>query len=327
MLDYYPQGQSFDDLPLAEGARSARWREFLSKDEIADLLRPSDWRSWWSVGFDWAVVLLAMAMVYHYPNPLTIVLALFLIGARQLGLGVLMHEASHRSLFADRAVNDWVGNWLAGYPIWSNLAAYREYHLQHHSKTWTAADPDLNLVAPFPITRASLRRKLGRDLSGRTGWKFARFAARRDFGDGPWRERLRRAATIPALRGMLVSNAVLLALVSLLFHPAVYLLWVAAWLTTYTLVTRIRSIAEHAMAPDPGDPLRNTRTTRARWWERLLIAPNRVNFHLEHHLLMTVPHYHLPRMHRMLVERGALDGAFLGEGYPAILAQAASKPA
>jgi hypothetical protein len=72
---------------------------------------------------------------------------------------------------------------------------------------------------------------------------------------------------------------------------------------------RIRSIAEHAMIPDPADEMKNTRTTVARWWERLLIAPNCVNFHLEHHLLPTVPHYNLRRMHRMLRERGALADA------------------
>ena len=44
----------------------------------------------------------------------------------------------------------------------------------------------------------------------------------------------------------------------------------------------------------------------ARRLERLLVAPNYVNYHLEHHLVMTVPHYHLPRMHRMLRERGVL---------------------
>jgi fatty acid desaturase len=90
---------------------------------------------------------------------------------------------------------------------------------------------------------------------------------------------------------------------------------------------RIRSIAEHGMVPEPGDDLQNTRTTRARWWERLLIAPNRVNFHLEHHLLMAVPHYHLPRLHRLLRERGVLDGACVAPGYLSVLRLAASKQA
>jgi len=37
-------------------------------------------------------------------------------------------------------------------------------------------------------------------------------------------------------------------------QAALYLLWVASWLTTYRLVTRIRSIAEHGMVPDNLDP-------------------------------------------------------------------------
>jgi fatty acid desaturase len=88
---------------------------------------------------------------------------------------------------------------------------------------------------------------------------------------------------------------------------------------------RIRSIAEHAMIPDPADEMNNTRTTVARWWERVLIAPNRVNFHLEHHLLPTVPHYNLPRMHRMLRERGILADACVATSYADVLRLAASR--
>jgi fatty acid desaturase len=120
---------------------------------------------------------------------------------------------------------------------------------------------------------------------------------------------------------------VIFALLALCGHPLLYLLWVGAWFTTYSLVMRIRSIAEHAMVPDITDELKNTRTTLARWWERLLIAPNRVNFHLEHHLLMTVPHYNLPRLHRMLASRGVLDEACVATSYWDVLALAASKAA
>jgi len=80
------------------------------------------------------------------------------------------------------------------------------------------------------------------------------------------------------------------------------------------------------MIPEPTDPLRNTRTTLVSWWERLLLAPNRVNYHLEHHLLMTVPLYKLPRLHRLLDERGLLDGACVTRGYADVLRCAASKP-
>lgn len=71
------------------------------------------------------------------------------------------------------------------------------------------------------------------------------------------------------------------------------------------------TIAEHALGDPGGDSFRNTRTTRARWWDRLFLSLNRVNYHLEHHLAMTTPHYNLPRFHRMLRDRGLLDDALL----------------
>lgn len=301
------------------------WREALSKEDIRELLVMRDWRSWLSVALNWATVAAAFALVARWPNPLTVIVALFVIGARQLGFAVLMHEAAHRSLFASRRVNDVVGNWLCAYPVWSDTKPYRPYHLQHHAKNWTDEDPDLGLAQPFPITGDSFTRKVWRDLSGQTGWKRLKATVRRDLGLSRGRVKRNFDAGLDAFHGVLITNAVLLGLLTLAGHPALYLLWVGAWLTTYSLVMRIRSIAEHAMIPDPGDEMNNTRTTVARWWERLLIAPNCVNFHLEHHLLPTVPHYNLRRMHRMLRERGALARACVAEGYPAVLRLAASR--
>src|SRR3990172_4074303 len=153
---------------------STRGIACLEAHDVRSLLALRDGRSWLSIATNWSLVAAAFALVAAAPNPLTIVAALFVIGGRQLGLAVLMHEAAHRTLLRDRRWNDLVGNWLCAYPIWSDIGPYRPYHLKHHAKTWTAEDPDLALANPFPITRASLRRKVWRDLSGRTGWKRAR---------------------------------------------------------------------------------------------------------------------------------------------------------
>jgi fatty acid desaturase len=302
------------------------WQAALSREEIRELLTLRDWRSWVSIAANWGVIGAAFALVAVWPNPLTVLVALFAIGARQLGLAVLMHEAAHRTLLKNRRWNDWVGNWICAYPVWSDLRPYRPYHLQHHAKTWTAEDPDLPLATPFPITRSSLRRKIWRDLSGQTGWKRLRATLRRDLGRSQGRVRRNFDAGLEALGGVVLTNVVLLGVLTLVGHPALYLLWVGAWLTTYSLVMRIRSIAEHGMVPDPGDDLGNTRTTLARLWERFFIAPNRVNYHLEHHLLMTVPHYNLPRMHRLLRRRGALEAACVTRGYGEILRLASARP-
>ena len=316
---------ALDAAELAAGD-AKRWLDALTREEIQQLRQMTDWHSWLSIVADWGLVFASFALVAYAPNPLTILLALVVIGTRQLGLAVLMHEAAHRTLLKNRALNDFVGSWLCAYPVWSDIGPYRRYHLQHHAKNWTADDPDLNLAMPFPVTWASMRRKIWRDLTGQTAWKRVKYVLKRDLGgfnvqqfgtNGSWRN----------LRGVAVTNLILLGLLTAVGHPALYLLWIGAWFTTHHLVVRLRSISEHAMIPDPNDPLRNTRTTLARWWERLFIAPNRVNYHLEHHLVMTVPHYNLPHMHRLLRERGVLEGACVTQGYLGVLKLAASKAA
>jgi fatty acid desaturase len=299
--------------------------DVLTPEERKDLhvLRP--WRAWLSFATNWGLVAAAFALVAAWPNPLTVLLALFVIGARQLGCAILMHEAAHRSLFRNRALNDWTGNWLAAYPVWLDLSPYRTYHLKHHTNTWTEADPDLALATPFPISPRSLARKIWRDLSGQTGWKRARVTLARDLGRSHGKVR-REDAGWTALRGVVITNAVLLGVLATFGRPELYALWVVAWFTTFSLVMRIRSIAEHAMIDDPADPLGNTRTTLASGWERLLLAPNRVNYHLEHHLLMAVPHYNLPRMHRMLAERGVIARACTARNYLEVLRRAISAP-
>ena len=78
-----------------------------------------------------------------------------LIGARQLGLAILMHDAAHGALHSNQKINDWVGEWLCAAPVGARLESYRAYHLKHHRYTEQPEDPDLALSAPFPITRAS----------------------------------------------------------------------------------------------------------------------------------------------------------------------------
>ena len=48
----------------------------------------------------------------------------------------------------------------------------------------------------------------------------------------------------------------------------------------------------------------------------MTVAPFRVNFHLEHHLLVAVPYFRLPKLHRLLKERELLQEA---PGYADVL--------
>jgi fatty acid desaturase len=283
--------------------------DYLTADQIRALGRKSDVVGALLVLHAWALIFGSMAMFAWWPNPFTFLLAVTVIGTRQLGLAILMHDAAHGLLFANRRLNDWVATWLCAYPVFTSLALYRPYHLTHHRFTQQAEDPDLGLSAPFPITRQSLFRKIVRDLTGQTAFQ------RR-------REQFRRGV---ALREGLIVNAILWAALAAAGYWWLYpVLWLVPLATWYQLVSRIRNIAEHAVVPDNDDPLRNTRTTIANPLERLLIAPYWVNFHLEHHLFMFVPCWRLAAAHRALLAAGRQDQMELQPGYRAVLRAATS---
>ncbi len=245
---------------MAVAARVSR-KDFFTAEAWEGLSRRSNWRGLGLVAHAWAVIAAAMAMAMIWP--VTIPLAVVVIGARQLGLAILMHDAAHGALHPNLAVNDWVAEWLCG----GGLASYRAYHLQHHKYAQQAEDPDLVLSAPFPITRASLRRKIVRDLTGQTWFKqrFGRLIARLEA-----RKRGERVTTILAeeivrQRRWLIFNGLAIAAFSAAGYPwAWFALWLLPRATWFQLVTRIRNIAEHALvAKDEPDPLRHARTTHA----------------------------------------------------------------
>ena len=306
------------------------WLESFTTDEIRELRAIREHRAWLTIIVNYGLIAASMALVAYAPNALTVVLALCIIGTRQLGLAVVMHESAHYTLFKNRRLNDFVGNWLAGYPIYLSADMYRAHHLEHHTKTWTEEDPDLGLANGFPVSKASMARKVMRDLLGITGLKqligttylVVKVVRGEQVDAGTLPLRLERGPAIRMVVGTVVTNVVLVAVLWSLGQPMLYLLWLGAWLTTNKLVARIRSIAEHAVVPDPADPLGQTRTVRAGWLERLFIAPNRVQYHLEHHLLMTVPHYNLPKFHEMLRDRGVLEGACVADNYAQVLRRA-----
>ena len=303
-------------------------RELVSDDELAFLRERVEWKSLALIAHAWIVILGAMALVAAFPNPLTYVLAVMVIGSRQLGLLILMHDGAHGCLSASEPRNRWLSQWLCAHPVFADTIAYRRYHLSHHAHTQQDADPDLVLSAPFPITALSYRRKLWRDVTGQTGFQQRQAQLLNALGEPSWPLSRRMAHFRDKLGGQLAANAVLLGGLSLAGVWWAYpLLWLVPLLTWMMVITRIRNIAEHAVVPDSNDPMRNTRTTKANLIERALIAPYFVNYHLEHHLLFYVPCYNLPRLHRILSQGPHRARMEVQPGYLSVLRLATSKAA
>jgi fatty acid desaturase len=302
-------------------------RELLAPDELVALRERVEWKGIALIAHAWGVILGSIALVAVFPNPLTYIVAVVLIGSRQLGLAILMHDGAHGCLSRNPARNMALSQWFCAYPVFAETVAYRRYHLQHHLRTQQEDDPDLVLSAPFPITRASYRRKFWRDISGQTGYEQRKAQILNALGDPvwPWRQRLRHFAD--KLGPQIAVNAVLfigLALAGVWW--AYPLLWLVPLMTWMMVITRIRNIAEHAVVPDSDDPLRNTRTTRANLIERALVAPYFVNYHLEHHLLYYVPCYNLPKLHAIMMRGSRAPRMEVRPSYLSVLRLATAKP-
>lgn len=299
--------------------------ELFSREEIRQLTRRSDLMGLVAVLFTWGVIAATFAGVaLSWPylawwgKGLVCVLALIILGGRQLALGILTHDASHSSLFESRWMNDVFADWVCARPVWNMLHRYRPYHLKHHARTSLPDDPDLTLVAGLPTTRMSLARKFMRDIAGITGIKFVVGRVLMDAGIFEWTvtNDIRRIpqqgrtwwdyplAFIRNSGGAMITNSILFALLWLSGHPWLYALWLLAYVTPFPLFIRIRSMAEHAATESGLDILKNTRTTHAGFIARALVAPIRVNFHMEHHFMASVPYFRLPTMHKMLREKG-----------------------
>ncbi len=305
-------------------------RSILTREEIRALTRRSDLAGFWAIGSTWAIVFGTFAALAAWPHPVTFVAAVVVLGGRQLALAILMHEGAHRTLFARNVLNDVLTDWLCARPVGNDVARYKRHHLRHHTYTGTERDPDLSLALPGPMTRGSLTRKFARDLLGLTGLKrvvgqvlmdmevleytVTPDVKRRPGRRTPWD---RARALLRNGSGFLMTNLALVAVLWAFGCGWVYSAWMVAYFTTFSLFIRIRSLAEHACTERTADPFRNTRTARAGWFARLTVAPVRVNYHLEHHLLVAVPYFQLPKLHRLLRERGAVPPA---PGYAAVLA-------
>jgi len=290
-----------------------RINDHLDVHEREQILRRSDAVAAWLVLSNWVCVLGLLALAGYYPGVLIILLVWILLPGRQLGLSVLMHEAGHGTLFANRRMNQWVGQWLCALPTLNDLNAYAVGHLDHHRKAGTPEDPDLANYHAYPIDKRSFMRKVTRDVTGQTGAKLLAGVMRgglSHFGGANGAGR--------ALLAKQVGAQLALALILTLFGIGwTWWLWFGTLMTSYMLVSRLRQIAEHAAVPDANDPdpRSNTRTVDAPAWQRFLMAPNFVNFHLEHHLLPGVPCYRLPAFRALLQRKGLLDDVPAFSGY------------
>lgn len=266
---------------------------------------------------DWLLIGTSIWATLSFPNPLVYVLAVIVIGARMHALAILMHDATHFRFLKNRKWNDVLTNWLTMYPLFTSIATCRQNHLRHHQYLNTEADPDwvakLGKVAfTFPKPRAEFMATVR-----------SYFTLYRGLSDAIWflqcfqAPTARHSAASPERWSRWGFYLLLFSVLTLTGTWLYFLLfWVVPYLPTFFMFQYVCSVAEHYGEMEYEDELTSSRTVRTTTWERFLLAPHQVAYHLEHHLYPGVPFYNLPKLHRLLMERDDYRArAHITQGY------------
>jgi fatty acid desaturase len=243
-------------------------------------------------------LLLAGAWAWNDRGVASFVTVALVAGFTQNALGILMHEASHWFLAADRRVNDALANWLVCYPLANTVAGYRAEHFLHHRFSGSEGDPVRALYRGYR-SRVDLLFGLLADLAGVTAARafLSRYASpSRAEGRG-----------FPDIVGMaIVQGGIAVAgwaVSGLWWAHAV--LWLLPLATVPIAVNRVRTIAEHHVHCDSGEA---NRTTKPGFLEYLTIAPYGYSHHFEHHMLASIPYHQLQGAHQWILDAGEKPG-------------------
>jgi fatty acid desaturase len=317
------RGEEFrDDLRGVDPTRAlSEVRRLLPPPVLAELTRLDAWRASYSVAQTMVITALAIAVAWTHFEWWLVVPAVLLIGTQQHAMFVLAHDAAHYRLFEMRWLNELFGRLfgaLGAIPVGS----YRVIHRLHHNNLYGEVDPDIALHGGYPRGKAYLVRKLLQDLAGINAWKTIAYF----FGNPAINAATNRAQrplddTSPALRAAARRDRLTVAA----FHVAVpvvlliiggpvalgkyVVLWIVPLLSVLQPILRLRAICEHGAVTDFSTPLTAARTNVVGPFARLVLFPHHVNYHVEHHLFPAVPHYHLPRLHHELAQRGIIARA------------------
>jgi len=285
----------------------------------AELRRIPSLLNAWSVLWCYGQNILILAAAVHLNHIATWLIAFLLMGRMHAQFASLMHEAAHRLLFKHRGANDWVGNWLLGFPVITSTPAYRRVHMAHHREEFGPDEPDIPLYANYPITTESFRRKLVRDATGQTGIKLFRNQLR---GFRSPDVRVRRT-----LLKMTLVQGIVIAAFYAAGHPWLYLtMFVLPYFTLWRVINRLRSIAEHGGLRADDDRRIATHSVVQHPIARFYLVPYNIGFHLAHHVDAGVPFRHLPKYHALLRDTRYVDDSYEYPSYGALWKAASGFP-
>ena len=289
-------------------------RVLLSKDKLKSWHKVSTLRGIISIAIEWALIIsTAILCEYYFYWPLYLFSVLF-IGARLLALGLLMHESVHGLISKKSILNDVLAEVFCAWPLFISMRSYRIKHLAHHKYLNTEDDPDF--VAKydknwqFPM---SAKKFISIILI-----QFLGIGIFETFKVMSGKKVKQKKEPTPFIYTFArISFYILIFSSFIYFHHGMWLVlyWIIPFCTWTQVANRLRRIAEHSSI-EGKDHSMQTRTTTHSYLVRLFFAPKNISLHNEHHLYPGVPYYHLPKLHKEMMNNTEIrESIYISKSY------------
>ena len=279
-------------------------RQFITPAELRELTALQPWRTAMALALDWITIFaVALTGIYFDSWPVYLI-AIFIIGARQHALAILMHDLAHYRFIKNKTLTKWFSDILIAWPLLGTYEGYKNNHLGHHRFTNTDDDPDWKVC--FGTREFTFPQEMRFAILHLLGYLVA-INSIRDMRTAIPRLLKHDMITVSNILGRIVFySTVAVAITTTQTWKPVLLYWFVPYMTFFFMFMYIRAVAEHfGSTMDYSNELTGTRTTIVGPIERFVFAPHNVSFHADHHMFPSVPFYRLRALHEKLMANPA----------------------
>lgn len=240
----------------------------------------------------WACIVVAWAACSIWTTWWVVLLAIPVIGNRYYAIFLIGHDAFHRRILQDVRKNDRYSDLFLLGPLGAITRLNKKNHLNHHTYLSSTEDPDRHKHS------CSSKSDHPSMLGYLTGFTLLGSSIKNVFLGGGESEKKDTESRHTKLDLLILIGWQVLLIGGLSYFVAWWafpVLWLLpVYIFTY-LADSFRSFAEHSQPyVDSEADKHRLISYRAPRLERVLFAPQNMNFHATHHLWPSIPYYNLP---------------------------------